>query len=209
MTEVYLHQYDLTNGMARALSMQFIGRQVDAVWHTSIVAFGREHYFGQGISVAPPGATQFGQPHVRLLLGTTQLSLSLFTEFLNQLRQGRFTTTSYHILENNCNHFSDAAAQFLVGRGIPEDILALPRIALESPLGPLLSGMLSSVTNRAEPAMPDGVPVEDAIPSTAADDDDAFATAVKTEFDALMATGSHTADSASEVAVARALERGL
>lgn len=27
--EVWLYQYDLTNGAARALSMQFIGRQVD------------------------------------------------------------------------------------------------------------------------------------------------------------------------------------
>ena len=177
------------------------------MWHTSIVVFGREHYFGQGISIARAGATQFGEPHVRLLLGRTQLSHELFTQFLNQLRQGRFTTSSYHILENNCNNFTQECSQFLVGRGIPEDILALPRIALESPLGPLLSGMLSSVTNRAEPAVPDGVVVEDAIP--AVDDEDAFARVVKTEFDALMATGSHTADSASELAVARALERGL
>jgi hypothetical protein len=40
-SEVTLYQYDLTQGMARALSLQFLGRQIDGVWHTSIV--GKEH----------------------------------------------------------------------------------------------------------------------------------------------------------------------
>ena len=31
---VYLHIYDLSNGLARALSQQFLGKQIDGIWHT-------------------------------------------------------------------------------------------------------------------------------------------------------------------------------
>jgi len=29
--------------------MSFIGKQLDGIWHTGIVAFGYEYYFGGGI----------------------------------------------------------------------------------------------------------------------------------------------------------------
>lgn len=208
---VYLFQYDLTNGLARGLSLQLIGRQIDAVWHTSVVVFGREYYFGAGISEGMPGATQFGAPHERLLLGRTQLPKPLFMEYLSQLRQDRFSATSYNLLLNNCNHFSDMCAQFLVGRGIPQEILDLPRIALSSPMGPMLSQMLSVVTNVAEPVQ-EPEAVEDAtaapaVPNTA--DDEAFAAAVKAEYEAILAEGGHSNESASELAVTRVVARGL
>jgi hypothetical protein len=206
--EVWLYQYDLTNGMARALSLQLIGTQLDAVWHTSVVVFGREYYFGAGISEALPGQSHFGQPHKRLRLGTTQLQRSLFVEFLSQLRAERFSTTSYHILQNNCNHFSEAAAQFLCGASIPQEIIDLPRIALASPLGPMLSQMLSTVTNVSEPLVEDAV-VENPVPVCDDDPEETFKKAVQAEYDELMAAGGHTAESASEIAVQRALERGL
>jgi hypothetical protein len=40
--EVTLHMYDLSQGMARQMSQQLLGRQVDAVYHTAVVAYGRE-----------------------------------------------------------------------------------------------------------------------------------------------------------------------
>lgn len=62
---VELYVYDLTQGLARQLSPALLGQQIDGVWHSAIVAWGREIFFGHGISiVAPPGTT-----HVRGALG--------------------------------------------------------------------------------------------------------------------------------------------
>jgi len=43
---VELYVYDLSRGMARSMSMSFIGIQIDAVYHTSLVFGGVEYFFG-------------------------------------------------------------------------------------------------------------------------------------------------------------------
>lgn len=58
---VQLNIYDISNGMARQFSRQMIGKQVDGIWHTGIVVYGKEYYFGGGISYDPPGQTPFGK----------------------------------------------------------------------------------------------------------------------------------------------------
>ena len=39
--KVTLHLYDLSQGMARAMSAQLLGKQLDGIWHTGIVCFGQ------------------------------------------------------------------------------------------------------------------------------------------------------------------------
>lgn len=39
--KVILSVYDITMGMAKNMSMAFIGQQVDAVYHTSLVVYGK------------------------------------------------------------------------------------------------------------------------------------------------------------------------
>lgn len=52
---VQLYIYDLTNGMAAMMSQMFLGRHIDGVWHTAVVVFGREFFFGnQGITSCLP-----------------------------------------------------------------------------------------------------------------------------------------------------------
>ncbi|OWA54248.1 hypothetical protein BV898_18659 [Hypsibius exemplaris] len=54
-TPVKVHIYDLTKGMARQFSQMFIGKHLDGVWHTGVVAYGQEFFFGgQGIESCPP-----------------------------------------------------------------------------------------------------------------------------------------------------------
>jgi len=82
MSSVQLYVYDLTNGMARQLSRQMTGRQIDGIWyavaindfrgcwatyvcipglrHTSVIVFGKEVFYGQGIHITAPGRS-----HVR------------------------------------------------------------------------------------------------------------------------------------------------
>ena len=38
---VVLHLYDLSQGMAKAMSQAIIGKQIDGIWHTGIVVYGR------------------------------------------------------------------------------------------------------------------------------------------------------------------------
>jgi hypothetical protein len=75
---VQLYVYDLSNGMARQMSRQLTGRQIDGIWyvfatsifilvcsshsrHTSVVVYGKEIFYGQGIDITLPGRS-----HVRL-----------------------------------------------------------------------------------------------------------------------------------------------
>jgi hypothetical protein len=50
-SDVVLHLYDLSMGMARAMSMAFIGKQIDCIPHTGIVVYGHEYFYGGGIQV--------------------------------------------------------------------------------------------------------------------------------------------------------------
>lgn len=59
-TPVKLYVYDLSNGLARQLSLQLTGKQINGIWHTSVVVFGKEIFYGQGVCITPPGRS-----HVR------------------------------------------------------------------------------------------------------------------------------------------------
>jgi hypothetical protein len=42
--KVQVYLYDLSQGMARALSQQFLGKQIDGIWHTGVVVYGHEYF---------------------------------------------------------------------------------------------------------------------------------------------------------------------
>jgi hypothetical protein len=141
---VKLYVYDLSGGMARALSPSLLGIQIDAIYHTSIVVRGIEHYFGGGINVAPAGTTPFGHPIQVIDLGTTFLEEEIIESLLIEL-SGRFTPEAYSLFSNNCNTFSNELAQLLTGNTIPEHITGLPETVLSTPFGAMLRPMLSGL----------------------------------------------------------------
>ena len=134
--------YDLSNGMARALSQQFLGRQLDLVPHTGIVAFGREYFFSGGIQDEPQAyfAANVQRLHEAVELGTTEVPRELFEEFLAE-RAADFTAEKYSLLRWNCNHFTEECAQFLCGRSIPAAIREVPEIVLATPMGAMFAAM--------------------------------------------------------------------
>lgn len=85
-TPVELYVYDLSNGMARSMSLQLTGKYIEGIWHTSVVVFGQEVFFGQGISVTRPGGSHHGQPMKKLSMGTTNIDQETFQEYLTGLR---------------------------------------------------------------------------------------------------------------------------
>ena len=146
MAEVVLQVYDLTGGMAKMMSLPLLGKQVDGIWHTSVVIFGREYYFGGGICSDIPLNTPYGTPVERIPMGTSSRTQSDFTRFL-QCVSHRFTMDSYHIVEHNCNNFTDECMRFLVDKGIPAHITGLPADLLATPLGQQFAPMINSMMN--------------------------------------------------------------
>lgn len=52
---VQLYIYDLTKGMASMMSQMLLGRHIEGFWHTAVVVYGREYFYGgQGIQSCLP-----------------------------------------------------------------------------------------------------------------------------------------------------------
>ena len=149
--------------MARALSGDLLGTSLEAVYHTGVVAFGKEYWFGCGLQCAAESTTQtqFGMPLRSVDMGTTEIDESMFEEFLTEV-SSRFTPETYNLLRWNCNHFSDEATQFLVGKSIPQEILDLPEVFMRTEIGKSLAPMLGAFENRMRHTQGDA-----AVPTTA------------------------------------------
>jgi hypothetical protein len=80
--KVTLLVYDITRGMAKGMSMMMIGQQVDAIYHTSIVVYGREYFFGGGICNMAPKTTPYGKPIQEILIGETEIPQDVFEDYL-------------------------------------------------------------------------------------------------------------------------------
>lgn len=119
------------------MSRQFLGIQIDAVYHTSIVLEGIEYYFGQGVQTCRAGATHHGKPMETINLGRTELPIEVVLEYLESLKTV-YTPESYDLFAHNCNNFSNDFAMFLVGKGIPDHITSLPETVLNTPFGQML-----------------------------------------------------------------------
>ncbi|KAI3645757.1 hypothetical protein MP228_008685 [Amoeboaphelidium protococcarum] len=144
MTKVQLFVYDLSMGLARQMSMAYMGTQVDAIYHTSVVVFNTEWWFGGGISNSRPYSSPHGRPIEVVDMGETHIDADTFTDYLNELRNV-WTADKYHLLNNNCNNFTDTVCQFLVGKGIPSRITSLPSTFMNSPLGRQLTPMINQM----------------------------------------------------------------
>lgn len=141
---VTLNIYDLSQGLARQLSMSFLGKVIEAIWHTGVVVYGNEYYFGGGIQHAPAGTTPYGTPIRVVDLGATHVPKEVFEEYLQEISP-RYTAETYRLLGHNCNNFSNEVAQFLVGTTIPDYILQLPNEVINSPMGPLILPMIQQL----------------------------------------------------------------
>jgi len=142
--KVSLNVYDLSQGLARQLSTTFLGRTIEGIWHTGLVVYGSEYYFGGGIQSSPVGTTPYGTPIRVADLGVTHVPKDVFETYLEEIGP-RYTAETYSLLTHNCNNFSNEVAQFLVGASIPDYILNLPNEVLSSPMGALMLPMIQQM----------------------------------------------------------------
>ncbi|KAG0143405.1 hypothetical protein CROQUDRAFT_661306 [Cronartium quercuum f. sp. fusiforme G11] len=164
---VRLYAYDLSNGLAKSMSVAWAGKYFEAIWHTSIVYDDQlEVFFGQGITTCQPGSSIHGRPIKIIELGQTQIDLATFLEYIDGLRPS-WTAEAYHLLERNCNNFSNEVAGFLTGASVPQEILDLPKDFLATPLGSSMKPMIDQMfrggnhppppTTHAPPVNPAGL----------------------------------------------------
>lgn len=146
---VQLAVYDLSRGMATTMSQAILGQRIDGIWHTGIVVYSCEYYFGGGIQVSPTGyfarSNQL-QPVQMLDMGTTTKSKADLEQYLQSINN-LFTQQTYDLINNNCNNFADNICRFLTSRGIPEHIVDLPRIVFSTPGGAMLRPMIEGMQN--------------------------------------------------------------
>lgn len=151
MTSVRVFKYDLTNGMAAQLAPVFLGIRVEAIWHTSVVAYGKEFYFDGGVGVEivqTPGTSRFGRPLKVDDIGTTNKPESEFQSWLQSTGRSQFGPNDYNLLEKNCNNFTSAAVRFLFdnSKDLADDVKTMIPRLLSTPMGQMLRPMLSNFT---------------------------------------------------------------
>lgn len=145
MYDVFLYIYDLSNGLAAQISMQLTGKHFKAIYHTSIVIHGREYFFGgSGIESSLPSESPHGIPIEKRLIGQTEVDQDLWHSFLEDCAED-YGVGKYHLLEFNCNTFSDAALQFTLGQRIDPEIAALPSDFLSTPFGMMLRPQIDAM----------------------------------------------------------------
>lgn len=136
--------------MAKSMSQMFLGKQIDGIWHSGIVVYGFEYFYGGGIQKLPPTevVSHFQMaPTQKIPLGTTQVTQELFEEFLRGVND-RFTPQTYDLFRHNCNNFADEVAKFLLDTGIPRHIIDLPNEVLSTPMGQQLAPMITQMQNQ-------------------------------------------------------------
>ncbi|KAL7067838.1 UBA/TS-N domain-containing protein [Cryptosporidium serpentis] len=155
---VQLHIYDISNGMAAQLSPVLLGRSIEGIYHTGVLVYNFEYFYGGGIVCVKPEEISrlYGLHPIRTLcLGTTDKSQQELNDYLKSI-SNKFSSEKYDLINHNCNHFSDSVVRYLVGEGIPSYILDLPNEVMKTPFGSMIlpmlqkaqkSQMIRSVTN--------------------------------------------------------------
>jgi len=143
--EVTLHLYDLSRGVAQVLSPWLLKEQLEGIWHTGLVVFGKEYYFGGDIYYDTPSKTGFGTPRIAIHLGHTLRQKDELHAFIVDELKPVFTREAYDAARNNCNHFTDKVSMYLVGRHIPDEVLRQPELMMQSSLGRALRPILTKV----------------------------------------------------------------
>ncbi|CAH7688128.1 hypothetical protein PPACK8108_LOCUS23044 [Phakopsora pachyrhizi] len=137
---VHLYVYDLSNGLARSMSMSWTGRQFD------------------GIMTSRPGNSHIGKPLRVIDQGETMIDPVTFEDYIKGLRSSwNAQLFMSHSLElsslRNCNNFSKEGLSFLNGSDVPDYILRLRSFQSSSnppttPIG-LLSNLTSTIHNNS------------------------------------------------------------
>lgn len=176
---VELVLYDISHGVSRLFSHALLGRSFEAIYHSSVLVFGTEFWYGgQVFENEPPiDPNTFGPPLSHSLeqlqpsvynssirtvhLGSTLATLFELREFLQEHMKPKYRPDNYDVLTHNCNCFSEDVVRFLTGKGIPESVRRLPELVMDTPgatlLRPFLNRWLRSFQAQSDSSKDAGV----------------------------------------------------
>lgn len=161
VTSVELVLYDISQGTFWVVSPMVLGRQFEALYHTSVLVNGAEFWYGGCIfeNEPPIDRAVFGPPLTsscvelhpsgyRADLRVVRMGPTLVTEeemraFVKNMLKKKYTPETYDVLENNCNHFSQDLVCFLTGSDIPDAVLKLPDHVMDTPTAKFLRPLLN------------------------------------------------------------------
>ena len=90
-------------------------------------AFGAHEYPTSGVFEVEPRSCPGFIFRRSVLLGTTDMSHSEFRTLMERLSE-KYHGDTYHLIANNCNHFTDEVCQQLTGKPIPAWVNRLARV---------------------------------------------------------------------------------
>lgn len=124
--EVWVYQYDISGGLASWAAPVALMQNMEGIWHTGVVVFGREYWYGGQCFESKPEETPFGKAMKKTLLGTTVCTRSELWDKINRELCREYTRESYDVLTHNCNNFSDDVTMFLLNSHIPDEVREQP-----------------------------------------------------------------------------------
>jgi hypothetical protein len=152
---VKLYLYDISHGMARSMSQSLLGKYIEGIWHSGVVVYGREYYWGGIIQVGAPGTSPYGTPQKIIDLGVTHIPRDVFEDFVGDVKHN-YTVQTYSLLNYNCNNFSNEVSNFLLGTDIPTEVKDLPSQVLSTPFGQMIRPFIEQMESQAKQyVMPD------------------------------------------------------
>lgn len=86
-------------------------------------------------------------------MGFTELPKEIFQDFLNDISH-KYTYDKYHIIDHNCNNFTDEACEFLVGTGIPKKVVNQAKELINTPQGQLFKPFLMQMQGAVQSPQP-------------------------------------------------------
>ncbi|CDU20706.1 PPPDE peptidase domain-containing protein, putative [Plasmodium yoelii] len=162
---VKLKIYDLSRGMVKLWSPLLIGKQIGGVWHTAVLIYNMEYFYGGGIMCLPSNEfeSHYNIKPVEIIdMGETEVDKTFFHDYLDGIRPN-FTADKYNLINWNCNNFTNEACNFLLGKGIPEYILNTPYEVMSTPKGKLILDMMQSCQTSIAPGMENSSPINSEI----------------------------------------------
>ena len=86
-------------------------------------------------------------------IAETELPKDIFENYVSEINS-RFTQETYHLLENNCNHFTNDICNFLTGQNIPDWVLKQHEEIFSTPMGKMLMPMIQNMSSNNNQFMP-------------------------------------------------------
>ena len=143
-SKISLISYDISGRATKNLSRILFGRTIEGIWHTSVLAFGYEWWYGGDCFQSRPFSTPFGTTPDKVEdLGETTRTLTELKDFIKLKMRKKYNYQTYDVISNNCNNFTNEVSLFLTHRGIRSSIVSLPGDLLKGGLARLMRPFLN------------------------------------------------------------------